>query len=51
MSYDNYSMVILEYEQSTNMDSAMIEIQQVTGSVDQTVPGFSGLIGHYADRS
>ena len=52
MSYDNYSMVILEYEQSTNMDSAMIEgLQQAAGSVDRTVPGFSGLTDHYADRS
>ena len=28
VSYDNYSMVILEYEQSANMDSILIEIQQ-----------------------
>ena len=27
-SYDNYSMVILEYEQNANMDSVIIEIQQ-----------------------
>lgn len=27
-SYDNYSVVILEYEQDTNMDSVLIEIQQ-----------------------
>lgn len=28
VSYDNYSMVILEYEQSANMDSVLIEMQQ-----------------------
>lgn len=27
-SYDNYSMVILEYEQNANMDSVLIEMQQ-----------------------
>ena len=28
VSYDNYSMVILEYEQNANMDSVLIEMQQ-----------------------
>ena len=42
MSYDNYSMVILEYEQSTNMDSAMIEIQQ---SLDQLTGQFPDSVG------
>lgn len=28
VSYNSYSMVILEYEQNTNMDSTVIEIQQ-----------------------
>ena len=51
MSYDNYSMVILEYEQSTNMDSAMIEIQQQLDQLTRTSSRFSGLTDHYADRS
>ena len=51
MSYDNYSMVVLEYEQSTNMDSAMIEIQQQLDQLTGQVPGFSGHTNHYADRS
>ena len=42
MSYDNYSMVILEYEQSTNMDSAMIEIQQL---LDQLTGQFPDSVG------
>lgn len=42
MSYDNYSMVILEYEQSTNMDSAMIEIQQ---QLDQLTGQFPDSVG------
>lgn len=51
MSYDNYSMVVLEYEQSTNMDSAMIGDPAAAGSVDRTISGFSGHTNHYADRS
>lgn len=42
MSYDNYSMVVLEYEQSTNMDSAMIEIQQ---QLDQLTGQFPNSVG------
>ena len=42
MSYDNYSMVILEYEQSTNMDSAMNEIQQ---QLDQLTGQFPDSVG------
>ena len=38
VSYDNYSMVILEYEQSANMDSILIEIQQ---KLDQLEGSFS----------
>lgn len=41
-SYDNYSMVVLEYEQSTNMDSAMIEIQQ---QLDQLTGQFPDSVG------
>jgi HAE1 family hydrophobic/amphiphilic exporter-1 len=40
-SYNSYSMVILEYEQSANMDSVVIEIQQeldqLEGSWEDTV--------------
>lgn len=40
-SHNNYSVVILEYEQSTNMDSVLIEIQQkldqIKGSWGDTV--------------
>lgn len=42
VSYDNYSMVILEYEQSTNMDSILIEIQQ---KLDQLEGGFPDSVG------
>ena len=41
MSYNNYSMVVLEYEQSSNMDSIIIEMQQkldqLSGSLPSTV--------------
>lgn len=41
MSYNSYSMVVLEYEQNANMDSTIIEIQQeldqLSGSWDDTV--------------
>ena len=41
MSYNNYSMVVLEYEQSSNMDSIIIEMQQkldqLSGSFPSTV--------------
>lgn len=50
VSYDNYSMVILEYEQSANMDSILIEIQQ---KLDQLEGSFSDSVGKpmiYADR-
>ena len=42
MSYDNYSMVILEYEQSTNMESAMIEIQQQLDQLTGQFPDSAG---------
>ncbi len=42
MSYDNYSMVVLEYEQSTNMDSAMIEIQQELDQLTGQFPDTAG---------
>ena len=41
-SYDNYSMVILEYEQNANMDSILIEIQQ---KLDQLEGSFSDSVG------
>lgn len=41
-SYDNYSMVILEYEQSSNMDSVLIEIQQ---ELDQLAGGWPDTVG------
>jgi HAE1 family hydrophobic/amphiphilic exporter-1 len=41
-SYDNYSMVILEYEQSTNMDSVLIEMQQ---NLDQLTGSFPSTAG------
>jgi HAE1 family hydrophobic/amphiphilic exporter-1 len=41
-SYDNYSMVILEYEQNTNMDSILIEIQQ---ELDQLEGSFPDTVG------
>ena len=41
-SYDNYSMVVLEYEQSTNMDSAMIEIQQQLDQLTGQFPDTAG---------
>ena len=42
VSYDNYSMVILEYEQSANMDSLLIEIQQ---KLDQLEGSFKDSVG------
>ena len=42
VSYDNYSMVILEYEQSANMDSTLIEIQQ---KLDQLEGSFADSVG------
>lgn len=42
VSYDNYSMVILEYEQSANMDSLLIEIQQ---ELDQLEGSFADTVG------
>ena len=41
-SYNNYSVVILEYEQSTNMDSVVIEIQQ---KLDQLKGQFNDSVG------
>ena len=41
-SYFSYSMVILEYEQSANMDSVLIEIQQ---SLDQVKSTFDDSVG------
>ena len=42
MSYNSYSVVILEYEQSANMDATLIEIQQ---SLDQVTGFFDDNIG------
>ena len=42
MSYNSYSTVVLEYEQSANMDATLIEIQQ---SLDQVKGTFSDDIG------
>lgn len=41
-SYNNYSVVILEYEQSTNMDSVVIEIQQ---KIEQLKGSFKDSVG------
>ncbi|MBO4309988.1 MAG: efflux RND transporter permease subunit [Lachnospiraceae bacterium] len=38
MSYNNYSMVVLEYEQSSNMDSIVIEMQQKLDQVSGSFP-------------
>ena len=37
-SYNSYSMVILEYEQSANMDSIVIEMQQKLDQVEGSFP-------------
>ncbi len=41
-SSDSYSMVILEYEQSTNMDSIIIEIQQSLDQLQGSFPDTAG---------
>ena len=41
-SYDNYSMVILEYEQNANMDSGIIEIQQKLDQLEGSFPDGAG---------
>lgn len=41
-SHDNYSLVILEYEQSANMDSVLIEMQQ---KLDQLEGSWSDSVG------
>lgn len=41
-SYDNYSMVILEYEQNANMDSVIIEIQQKLDQLEGSFPDTAG---------
>lgn len=41
-SYDNYSMVILEYEQNANMDSVIIEIQQKLDQLEGSFPDSAG---------
>ena len=46
-SYDNYSMVILEYEQNANMDSVIIEIQQ---KLDQLEGSWCRETDDHADR-
>ena len=38
MSYNNYSLVILEYEQSANMDSIIIQMQQKLDQVSGNFP-------------
>ena len=43
VSYDNYSMVILEYEQNANMDSVLIEMQQ---KLDQLEGSWSDSVGN-----
>lgn len=42
ISYDNYSMVILEYEQSANMDSVLIEMQQELDQLQGSWPDSVG---------
>ena len=42
MSYNSYSTVVLEYEQTTNMDATLIEIQQ---KLDQLKGGFDDNVG------
>lgn len=42
MSYNSYSVVTLEYEQSTNMDSTIIEIQQELDQLSATWPSTVG---------
>ncbi len=42
VSYDNYSMVILEYAQSANMDSVLIEMQQQLDQLSGTWPDTVG---------
>ena len=42
ISSDSYSMVILEYEQDTNMDSVVIEMQQ---KLDQLKGGWADTVG------
>ncbi len=41
-SYDNYSMVTMEYEQDTNMDSLIIEIQQKLDQLTGSFPDTAG---------
>ncbi len=41
MSYNNYSMVILEYEQNSNMDSIVIEMQQKLDQVKGSFPSMA----------
>lgn len=42
MSYNSYSVVVLEYEQETNMDSVMIEMR---GDLDQLEGSFDDSVG------
>lgn len=42
VSYDNYSTVILEYEQSANMDSVLIEMQQKLDQLEGSWPDTVG---------
>lgn len=41
-SYDNYSMVTMEYEQNSNMDSLLIEIQQALDQLEGSFPDTVG---------
>lgn len=41
-SHDNYSMVILEYEQNANMDSVLIEMQQKLDQLEGSWPDSVG---------
>ena len=42
MSNNSYSTIILEYEQSTNMDATLIEIQQSLDQIKATFPDSVG---------
>ena len=42
VSYNSYSTVVLEYEQTSNMDSTMIEIQQGLDQIQGSLPDTAG---------
>jgi len=41
-SYNSYSMIMLEFEQTTNMDSIMIEISSALDQIEGTLPSSTG---------